>query len=262
MSSLTRMLAVFDVFTPEEPSLTADEIIVRLGYSRGTAYRYIRELASAGFLTRVAGSYSLGPRIVELDFFIRQNDPNLQIIQPVMRALTDRLECDTLWTSFFGDQVVVTHHEQSMAPMHVSYGRGRRMPLFRGAGSKVIIAGLPAARQKRLYQSNAEAILAAGLGSSWKEFRSNLVAIHRAGFAVSKSELEPGNVGIAAPISLDPPNPPGSLVLVFSEKRYAIADETLVARIAMDAAAQINSLIESSSDPASNIQWMKSKKPA
>lgn len=243
MSSLTRMLAVFDVFTPAEPSLTADEIITRLSLSRGTGYRYIRELAGVGFLARVGGAYSLGPRIIELDYFIRENDPNLRIIQPMMRELSDRFECDAIWTSFFGEQVVVTHHERGEGVQAVSYGRGRRMPLFRGAGSKVILAALPVAQQKRLYQRHETDILAAGLGASWKEFRRALTTIERAGFCISKGELDQGNVGIAAAISLDPPNPPGSLVLVFSEKRFAIIDESVVAGIAMDAAARINGLV-------------------
>ena len=256
VSSLKRMLAVFDVFSPEEPHLTADEIMQRLNYSRGTAYRYIRELTSAGFLKRVAGSYSLGPRIIELDYFIRQNDPNLRIIQPMMRALSDRLECDALWASFFGDHVVVSHHERGTSALVVSYGRGRRMPLFRGAGSKVIVAALPTARLKRLYEDNAAEVIAAGLGSSWKDFRSAMSAERRAGFSISRGELDRGNVGIAAPISFDPSQSPGSLVLVFNEKRFAIADEKLIVRITVDAAAQISAMIASASDPSTDVKWL------
>jgi len=260
MSSLKRMLAVFDVFTPDEPSLTADEIMARLKYSRGTAYRYIRELATVGLLARTGNRYSLGPRIIELDYFIRQNDPNLHVIQPVMRALSDRLECDSLWASFFGQQVVVTHHEQGVTNLTVSYGRGRRMPLFRGAGSKVIIAALPTARQKNLYLANAAEIAAAGLGASWTEFKSTMTAVRRAGCAISKGELDRGNVGVSAPIALDSSNAPGSLTLIFGVKRYATADEDLLVRITRDAAAQIDRLIANAQDPAVSIELLT--KPA
>jgi DNA-binding IclR family transcriptional regulator len=257
MSSLKRMLAVFDVFSPDEPSLTADEIMARLIYSRGTAYRYIRELTTVGLLARTGGRYSLGPRIIELDYFIRENDPNLQVIQPVMQELSDRLECDSLWASFFGQQVVVTHHQHGASNLTVSYGRGRRLPLFRGAGSKVIIAALPAARQKGLYSNNAAEVAAAGLGGSWKEFRSKMAPIRRAGYSISHAELDQGNVGIAAPITLDPPNAPGSLVLVFSAKRYATADEKLLVKITMDAAAQIGGLVANLQNPNVSVQLLK-----
>jgi DNA-binding IclR family transcriptional regulator len=255
------MLAVFDVFTPQEPSLTADEIMERLTYSRGTAYRYIKELTSAGLLKRIGGAYSLGPRIVELDYFIRENDPHLHIIQPVLRALSDRLECDVLWMSFFGDHVVTTHHERGASTLTVSFGRGRRMPLFRGAPSKVIVSALPHAQLKRLYQSNTAEAEAAGLGQSWKEFRANMTAIRRAGHYISRGELDLGSVGIAAPILPDAPHPPGSIVLVLSEKRHAIADESLLVRIIMDAASQVSAMIAGGGDEG-NVRWLSSRASA
>ena len=237
------MLAVFDVFTPQDPSLTADEIMARLNYSRGTAYRYIRELTSAGFLKRIGGSYSLGSRIVELDYFIRENDPNLRIVQPILHALSERLECDVLWANFFGDHVVVSHHQRGAAAQVVSYGRGRRMPLFRGAPSKVILSMLPPARLKRIFDASAEEIRLAGLGESWADFKSRVTAIRRAGHFVSVSELDAGSIGIAAPVRADSSCPPGSICLVFSAKRFAIADENLLVQIAKDAAAQISAII-------------------
>ncbi len=257
MSSLKRMLAVFDVFTPQEPSLTADEIMMRLNYSRGTAYRYIRELAAAGFLKRIGGAYSLGPRIVELDYFIRENDPNLNIIQQVLRALSERLECDTLWTSFLGDHVVVNHHERGTAAHLVSYSRGRRMPLFRGAPSKVIVSALPHAQLKRLYEANVTEAEAAGLGGSWKEFRARMTAIRRAGYYISRSELDRGSIGIAAPIILDTPQQPGSIGTVFGEKRFATSDENLLVRITIDAAKQVSGLIANGTDASGDVPWLK-----
>lgn len=263
MSSLKRMLAVLDVFSLETQTLTAEEVMSRLGYSRGTAYRYIRELTTSGFLSRIGGKLSLGPRIIELDYYIRQSDPNLQVIQPVMRSVSDRLDCDVLLTSFFEDRVVVRHHERGTDQLTMSFGRGRRMPLFRGAGSKAIIAALPSARQKRLFADYAEEIKESGLGSTWKEFRANLAAMRRAGYVISMGELDRGNVGVAAPIFLDPaPNPPGSLVLVFSARRFAIVDEALLAQICVDAAAQINALIQNLSGVGANIHLIPNKRPA
>ncbi len=67
-SSLARMLGVIDLFSEDAPVWTVDDIAVKLGYTRATAYRYVGELCDAGLLMRVAqGAYSLGPRIIELD---------------------------------------------------------------------------------------------------------------------------------------------------------------------------------------------------
>lgn len=225
MSSLKRMLAVFDAFSSEHAVLTAEEIMSTLGYSRGTAYRYVKELCDAGFLTRAAGGYALGPRIIQLDYCIRQRDPILMTSLPVMQALRKRYECDVLLTVFYEDQVVVTHRESGDQELVMSYGRGREMPLFRGAGSKVLLACLPPARQKRLYGAHAEAIAQAGLGESWEAFRASLAAVKRMGHAVSFSELDQGNVGVAAPIEQDPLNMPAGLVMVFRTERYEVLDK-------------------------------------
>ena len=68
MSSLARMLSILDLFGARAPVLSAEEIIARRNYSRPTGYRYVRELVAAGLLVRAPGGYSLGPRIIELDW--------------------------------------------------------------------------------------------------------------------------------------------------------------------------------------------------
>ena len=250
MSSLTRMLAVVDVFTPERPTATAEDIMLALGYSRGTAYRYIRELCAFGLLSRVAGTYTLGPKIIELDYYIRQCDPVLRVGLPIMRHLRDEIDCDVLLTSFYGDRVVVTHHEKGDGKITVSVGRGRVMPLFRGAGSKPIIAYLPPSRLKRFFAENAAEIAASGLGGSWPAFRQSLAAIRRAGYATSVGELDPANAAVGAPILMEDGEVAGSIVLVFSRTRFMIVDQKLVADIAMRAARQIEAGLRAPSGPA------------
>ena len=249
-SSLTRMLAVFDAFSAARPVLTAEEIMQRMGYSRGTAYRYVRELVAVGFLSRIAGSaYTLGPRIIELDLAIRQCDPLLSAGAPIMLAVRDKLHCDVLLTSFYGDRVIVTHHERGDDRIKVSFGRGRMMPLFLGAPSKAILAWLPVARQRKLFAEHAGEIKAAGLGASWEEFRSALAAIRRLGYCVSHAELDPGNVGVAVPLNTDQPGSTrGSLALVFSDARYDIVDKSVVLETLRTAAGQAMQKINTSKE--------------
>src|SRR5580704_16272660 len=85
VSSLSKMLQVLTLFNASEPLLTADEIMQRLDYTRPTTYRYIRELCAAGLLGRFANGYALGPRVIELDYIIRQADPVLKVARGRMR---------------------------------------------------------------------------------------------------------------------------------------------------------------------------------
>jgi DNA-binding IclR family transcriptional regulator len=103
------------------------------------------------------------------------------------------------------------------------------MPLYRGATAKIILAHLPSRTLKSLHAHDAAEIAAAGLGASWEDFRTTLAALRRQGVAISKHEIDPGRVGIAAPIFDRDRAVLGSLSFVLPEAR---ADEALIGRIA------------------------------
>jgi DNA-binding IclR family transcriptional regulator len=248
------MLAVLDLFDADHPMLTVEDMVAPLACSAATAYRYVAELCAAGLLVRSGSSsqgsaYTLGPRIIELDYAIRERDRLLLTAAPVMRELRDRTGLDVLLTAMYGERIIAVHHERGTDRTTVSFGRGRPMPLFRGAGSKIILAGLPPPRLRRLFQRHAEEIAALGLGASWGEFRSGLAAMRKAGHAISLGELEPHNVGVAVKLPPDPDVLPGSLVAVLSRARWSLADKNMIVAVVATAAARIGALLR---DPAAS----------
>lgn len=252
MSSLTKLLSILDYFGPDCAALSADEIIARLGCSRPQGYRYIRELCTAGLLTRFSGAYSLGPRISELDYIIRSGDPLLECSEALVKELCQRLRADVLVVNIFGDRVVAIHHERCDNSNFVGWGRGQPLPLFAGAGSKMILASLPVARQRRLFEQYPKAVESAGWGRNWEEFRSELRNIRRAGYALSFGELDKTNVGIAAPVVHEPGVPPAVLIVVMPRERYDAADPKAVAQAVKDAAAAISARSQARRELAAN----------
>ncbi len=221
-SSLARMLNVVDMFSENAPVWTVDEIALKLGYTRATAYRYVGELCDAGLLTRVAqGAYALGPRILELDLQIRRSDP---LLRAAGNAMQDLLRPNrgqvVLLCSLFRDKVLCTHQTGHDKDLALSYTRGRPMPLFRGATSKVILAFLPERRLTRLFLENQQEIRKAGLGNSREEFLAHLKAIRRQGCAITEAEVDPGVVGVGVPIFGGERAVIGSLSIVFPAERY------------------------------------------
>src|SRR3984893_1412385 len=75
----------------------------------------------------------------------------------------------------FHDRVMCVHQVMGRGPQEpVSYERGRLMPLYRGATSKIILAHLPPRTLKALFAHHGGEIVDAGLGTSWEEFRRGL----------------------------------------------------------------------------------------
>lgn len=241
MSSLSRLLSIFDFYDAETALLTADEIIAKLGCSRPQGYRYIRELNDTGFLTRFGGGYSLGPRIIELDYFIRVSDPLLEVSTPLIRDLSNRVACDVTLVKMFGDHLVAIYHARSLDSKLVGFRRGRPMPMFRGCGYNIILAHLPSARQKRLFDKYPQAVQTSTLRQTWEGMRADLKKIRKAGYAVSFGELDPLNVGIAAPVLDAELNaPPPALTLVVPRARYETSNKDLLAQIVKEVAADIS----------------------
>lgn len=220
-SSFSRMLGLVDLFTEREPARTIDSLIAATGYKRATLYRYVRELCKAGLLVKLSASlYALGPRFIEIDRQIRASDPLLRIGQPLAADLFVTSGHTIILCSLLRDSVMCIHLQRaSDVPAELGHDRGRALPLFRSASAKAILAGLPAARLRRLYQAFHAEIRGVGLGRDWEAFKEHLRAIRRAGYAESRGELVAGLIGLAVPVF----NPDGevlaSLAFVIPESK-------------------------------------------
>ncbi|ABO58530.1 MULTISPECIES: IclR family transcriptional regulator [Burkholderia] len=238
MSSLTKMLSILDVFSSSATSMTAEEIAEHMGFSRTTCYRYVKELASVGLLVGSNGRYTLGPRIIHLDYNMRQSDPTLNAAKPVIQHLVQVTGGDALVSTLFDEQIINVMHESGAENLQLGFGRGRIMPLFVGASSKVIVAAMSRARLKRLHERhNAEL---GEFATDWTAFWRHCQQIVESGYWISRGELDAGFVGIAAPIrTASSGEINSSLSLVFRAEHFALFDEQVLGKLLIDATAQI-----------------------
>ena len=126
MSSLTKMLNVLDLFTPEHPSWTIEEMAEHLGYAVPTMYRYARELNNAGLLRHSSGAcYVLGSRIIELDYQIRNIDPLIQASSQAMRSLAEKSGSDVVLGTIYADRIITISHFFGEENLKISYVRGK-----------------------------------------------------------------------------------------------------------------------------------------
>ena len=243
--SIARALDILDLFTIETPSWTAEQICDARDLSVPTGYRYLRELLSAALLVRLSGGrYALGPRIIALDYTIRQSDPLLRVAAPVMSDLARRTGCDCVLSALLGVQILDTHREAGADALSLAYGRGRPRPMFHGAAPKVILAEQPTAWLRKLYDARSDDIAAAGMGADWTTFRQSLSDIRRRGFYISHGELEPNLSAIAAPIDVGSQEAQAAIALVNVSDRFDVLNTDLIAQLVMQSAQQIGAALQ------------------
>jgi DNA-binding IclR family transcriptional regulator len=231
-SALTRLLQIMDLFTLEHTTIHVDEVVQSFGIVQSTGYRYLKELCDAGLLAQQGkGVYSLGRRIVELDRFLLLSDPLLLAGKPVMNELVDYCKNRAfLLCTYYKDgalciyKIGPDHINFRGSPMLIQRGRGTLLPLFRGAGSLVILAHLPPHQVKSLYLVNAKEIEKVGLGESWKVFRAKLADIRKAGYAETIGKMNPGMHSVAVPISKDGSKVAGSLLMLGAASKLEISN--------------------------------------
>lgn len=221
-SSIARAFEVLELFSASHPLLRVDDVALRLGYTRSTAYRYVGELCDAGLLVSASGGhYALGPRVIELEQLLRMTDPLYLAACRVLPSLRSEHSV-LLLQNLYGDRVLCIYAEGPATLEHagrrltVKRTRGTPFPLFRGAASLALLACMPADRIREIFLRHAAEIASRGLGNDWESFRATLAAIRRQGYATSGSQLAPDLFGVAVPVVAGPEHRViGSLVRIF-----------------------------------------------
>lgn len=248
-----RSLSVLKLFTLDRPVWTVEAISKTLAVSISTAYRYVLALEEAGLVTTAsAGQYILGPAIIQLDRQLQLTDPLLQTSREVMERIATFAPDGSvvLLCRAFGDTVLCMHQVHAKGQHSVvSYERGKPMPMFRGATSRIILANQPLRRLRKFYDEHAQALQESGNGGDWPTFRTNMSKLRKAGHAVSFGEVDQGRIGIATAL-LDEANAPiGSL-------SYVIAASTdpstvpLLASVLTTAAREVESTLRGATPPS------------
>lgn len=201
MLSHERMLSVLDLFDLDHPEWGFDAMYAKLGFSRSTLYRYLKTLTDAGFLTTFPGrGYTLGPRVIELDYQIVTTDPLIHVARPVMNELVTGYSCISLLCRRYKHKVLCVHQETSTSQFRSTYERGKARPLLHGAASLAILAYFSTYQLTKLHEEQAADFKAAGLGDSLGAVRETLKRIRQKGWVHTEGQVTQGVTGVAAPI--------------------------------------------------------------
>jgi DNA-binding IclR family transcriptional regulator len=216
MMGIDRYIRVLALFNEEHPSWTVAELSEALETSASTLYRLVREMVAVGFLeSTVEARYRLGSAFIEYARRIRLTDPLILSADKFMGDLIALVgqPCSAILARLYGDNVMcVAEHRAIQARFSTSYELGRPMPLLRGATSKTILSELPQRQLNRLLDEQG---IAEGYRATLTE---DLAAIRKTGICMTKGEVDPGLVGIAASVRNKSLGINASLSVILEEK--------------------------------------------
>jgi DNA-binding IclR family transcriptional regulator len=203
-TSLDKLLGILMHFSTRSDPWSVESLSRELGLPHSSTYRYLKTLSSVGLVSAVsAGAYVLGPSIILLDRQMRLSDPLLKSAEKTKLRLASELPgpgAVLLCRLFRNSVMCVDSAEIGKLGFEVSYARGRGLPLFRGAASKVILANMPLRTVHAFFDSETEQFANAGLGRDWKTVKASLRKIRQTGYSITYGELDAGAIGVACPI--------------------------------------------------------------
>jgi DNA-binding IclR family transcriptional regulator len=186
---------------------TVNEVGAALGLNRTVVYRLLSTLVHHGLIARDAdGRYVPAGGIVGLAEAVA---PQLrEVAMPHLRVLADEIGATAHLTIAEGELgVALAVVEPRSTTFHVAYRVGSRHPLEVGAAGVAILSGRPPQR---------------GDSAAVKKAR-------RSGYATTSGELEPGAVGLAAPILTNTRREEASVgVVALSDRPLRSAAPTVV----------------------------------
>lgn len=199
MAGLDRFVEILRLFDDRKSDWTIQEMASATDVPASTVYRTVRELVGQGFLDpSIEAHYRLGAAFIEFDRRLRISDPLIREGEPMLADVlaAAQVPCVVVLARLYRDEVIcVADARLPGTSIETSYERGRPMPLLRGATSKVVLAQLPKGKLGKV-------VKAAGQDRSLKEEAvAELAAIRRQGYAITRSEVDSGLVGIAVPVA-------------------------------------------------------------
>jgi IclR family transcriptional regulator, KDG regulon repressor len=199
---LTRAINVLSAFGHAHPQLSLSEIVTVVRLPKTTVFRLLSSLVERDLceFDPQSGKYSLGFELVRLADIRRRQTNVHDVAIPVMRDIRNEVNETVILSVRSGDFRVHIDFVEGLHPMRRMADLGVRAPLYAGAASKVLLAGME--------DDDIESYLArtelAPLQKTtitdktvlWREIRT----IRKRGYAESKGEIFTGGGALAAPL--------------------------------------------------------------
>lgn len=195
LRTVQRALDIINCFSLQKRELTLTEISSTINLAKSTTSRLLSTLEMNGYVIKDTNTlkYRLGYNLYYLGYIAGKSIQIKEIAYPFMQTLRDETK-ETVNLYILEEEYRVCI-EQCESPQQLRHlvKIGERLPLWAGAGGKVLLAYQDEVFQQQILSSNH-------IKKSDEIIKRDLAVIRSEGFALSQDERELGLSAIAVPI--------------------------------------------------------------
>ncbi len=201
-TTLAKCLMVLEVLGRAGRPLTYTDILDRSGLPKSTAYRLISILANERLVHFDPDhrTYRIGYRLLELAAQGLTSFDLRQIAAPELRGVGEATQESVLLAVRDGDEIVYIDRVESTRSVRLATSLGNRAPLYCTGLGKAILAFLPEAERRALYETMNFHSFTKNTITSVDALERELARVRERGFAIDDTEHQPDIRCVAAPI--------------------------------------------------------------
>lgn len=176
---------------------TAAELADELGLAPSTTYRYIRSLRDYGLIEESQGVYVPGWRLMEISGQHLTHTRLAEVCGPYLKTLTYQTGETAVLAVRAGSHAICLRQAVSPAPDHYAFRINELLPLYAGAGQRLLLAYAP---KPILDVATAGMVPYSAATPPADQLPEILMRVRRDGFAMSRGEFKEGAVAVAVPV--------------------------------------------------------------
>jgi IclR family pca regulon transcriptional regulator len=154
--SLAKGLAVIEAFDADTPNMTLSRVAEKVGLSPGSARRVLVTLTKLGYVgyNQADRRYQLAPRTLQLGYSFLVSQPALNLLQPRLAELSDKLNesCSIMMRD--GKEMVCVARATAKRLQRDYMSVGTRFPAHASSTGKILLGMLSEAEFNALYDED------------------------------------------------------------------------------------------------------------
>lgn len=199
--ALAQGLRILSLFSREQITLGAPDVVQKLGIPRASAFRMLHTLEQMRFLVRDGEKrFRLGPALLSVGFEYLASLDLVEIAQPIMRDLRDRTGLSAHMAIRDRDEVVYVIRHAARSSVSSSVRIGTRFPVHATVMGRMLLCETSRAELEELFPVPQLPAYSAQTPKTLDDLISMLAEDRARGFAVSQSFFERGVSTVASPV--------------------------------------------------------------